>query len=364
MTKIGIDARLYFQTGVGTYLRNLIHYLQDMAGNDLTFYIYVLDKDSADIHFQNKNFIKREVTYKWHSIGEQFGFNNILNKDNLDLMHFTYFGYPVLYRKKFIATIHDLTPLLFKTGKASTQNQFLYQVKHTVFKYVLMNQVKNSLQIIAPTYTVKKQIVQEYGARFENKIISLYEGVDYELSAIKENISLKDKFKQPFFIYIGTFYPHKNVETLVKAYAKTNSQVGLILVGPEDHFTSQIIKLIKDLKQEDRIKLYTKSTREDLIFFYKNALALIHPSLSEGFGLPIVESMYFGLPIIASNIDVFQELLGKNYLQFNPQDENDIAEKIKQFIDKKLKFNYGNLIKKYSFEEMTRETLRLYEKYV
>lgn len=364
MKKIGIDARLYFQTGVGVYLRNLIYHLQKTATDDLSFYVYVLEQDGKKIYFENKNFIKREVPYKWHSFNEQLGFKDVLLKDTLDLMHFTYFSYPIFYNKKFIATVHDLTPLLFKTGRASTQNKFIYEVKHKVFKHILSSQIGNALEIITPTRSVKKQIVQEYGKKFENKITPIYEGIDHELTKIKENFSLKDKFKKPFFVYVGTFYPHKNVERLVRAFSKVKGDFTLILAGPEDHFTAQINRLIQSSGQENRIILHTKSSREDLVFFYKNALALVHPSLSEGFGLPIVEAAYFNLPIIASGIDVFKELLSGNYLQFDPFEEDDIAEKLRQFIDKKPKFNYAGLLKNYSFEHMAQETLNLYGKYV
>ena len=121
MKKIGIDARLYSQTGVGTYLKNLIYYLDKKGPKDILFYIYLMPDDYNDLSFKNKNIIKRKVNYRWHTIGEQIGFAIKLYYDKLDLMHFTYFSYPIIYLKKFVATVHDATPLLFKTGKASTK---------------------------------------------------------------------------------------------------------------------------------------------------------------------------------------------------------------------------------------------------
>src|SRR5690606_5366249 len=103
-----------------------------------------LEKDSVQIQFENKQFVKREVHSRWHSLSEQLAFYQVLMRDNLDLMHFTYFSYPVLYRRPFVATIHDVTPLIFKTGKASTLPGFLYEIKHSVFQYVMSQQLKNS----------------------------------------------------------------------------------------------------------------------------------------------------------------------------------------------------------------------------
>src|SRR4030043_350507 len=109
MKKIGIDARLYSQTGVGVYIRNLLYFLNQIETKEIIFYVYLLDQDFEKINFKNKNFIKKRANYYWHTFDEQTGFLKTLNKDNLDLMHFTYFGFPILYKKKYLATIHDLT---------------------------------------------------------------------------------------------------------------------------------------------------------------------------------------------------------------------------------------------------------------
>ncbi len=99
-----------------------------------------------------------------------------------------------------------------------------------------------------------------------------------------------------------------------------------------------------------------------MVFFYKNAAAIIHPSLSEGFGLPLIEAAYFGLPIIASNIEVFKEILDDNYFAFNPYDITDIKYKISEFFQKKPQFQYKEVFERYSFEKMTKKIVELYKK--
>jgi len=360
MKKIGIDARLYSQTGIGTYLKNLIYFLEKKDLKDELFYIYLMPDDYKKISFKNKNIIKRMAGYRWHSLGEQIGFALKLYSDNLDLMHFTYFSYPVLYLKKFIATVHDVTPLLFKTGKASTKNQFIYNVKHLFFRTILRCQIKGSIKIITPTDTVKKQLEEIYGKELSKKIHFIYEGINYQIKESAENKKLAEKFGN-FFIYVGNFYPHKNVERLIYAFSTIKTSSKLLLLGPSDFFKNRLFQLINRLKQERKILFINSLSSEDLVYFYKNALALVHPSLSEGFGLPLIEAAYFNCPIIASDINVFKELLGNNYLSFNPNDVNDITSKIKIFIEKKPSFDYGNIIKKYSFEKMTNEIVKIYK---
>lgn len=361
MKKIGIDARLYSQTGVGVYLQNLIYWLQKIAPKNLIFNIYLMEKDFNKVNINNKNFIKVKTDYHWHSFQEQVNYFNKLQTDQLDLMHFTYFSYPILYKKKFITTVHDLTPLLFKTGRASSKNQIIYSLKHLFFKIVLSSQIKNSRAIISPTQTVKNQIIKIYGEKYATKINSIYEGVNLNLLQRKENDNLKNSFKD-FFIYVGNFYPHKNVEKLIKAFSQISSNHKLILLGPDDYFAKKIVRYIDISNTKNKIVLFNNPTLSDLVFFYKNAKALIHPSLSEGFGLPLVEAMCFNLPIIASNIPVFKEILDGKYLAFNPKDTQDIQRKIEYAIKNGLKTDYVDLLKKYSFARMAEQTLKVYLK--
>ena len=360
MKKIGIDARLYFQTGVGVYLNNFLYYLQKLAPQDMKFYVYVMEQDASQVELQGEQFIKRIVNAKWHTFAEQSSFYNALMKDDLDLMHFTYFSYPVLYRRPFITTIHDVTPLTNKTGRASTLPWLAYEIKHQAFRYVLGSQVKNAATIITPTVFVKDQLVKIYGKKYEEKIIPIYEGVSYKLMQKKENTQLRHEFKKPFFLYIGNFYPHKNVESLIEAFIKLDrNNTDLVLVGPDNYFAD---KLLADVEQSgvDNIHFYHTGSMGDLVYFYKNALALVNPSFSEGFGLPLIEAAYFNTPVIASDLPVFHETLGESYLSFNPHRVDDIAEKLSMCLQNPRLPHYPDITKKFSFEEMTKKIIGVY----
>jgi len=355
MKKIGIDARLYSQTGVGTYLRNFLHYLDSSDLNGKIIYVYLMDNDYDKASFRNKAIIKRRANYHWHGFGEQLGFVMTLYSDNLDLMHFTYFSYPILYFKPFISTVHDITPLTYKTGKASTRNPFVYQVKHWIFRLVLRNQLLFSKSIITPTATVKNELIKIYGQFVKQKILVIGEGVNYEIKDVNENKSLKKRYKD-FFIYVGNFYPHKNVGRLIEAFSNLKTSAVLILIGPDDYFYRRFFS-----RRINRKVQFVKSpSLANLVYFYKNAKALIHPSLSEGFGLPLIEAVFLGCPIIASDIPVFQEILKGRYLSFDPQNSLDIKDKIESFLVKPASYDYRSVLKKYSFEEMTKKNLSVY----
>ncbi len=326
----------------------------------MEFFLYVSEEDLEKIGIVTKGFILRPVPYRWHTLSEQFGFLRRLLNDRLDLMHFTYFSYPVMYVRPFIATVHDLTPLLHKTGRASTRNPFVYEIKHEAFSFILRTQIRSARRVITPSKTVERQIIGHYGGKFEKKTVPIYEGVDYELESCKINKNLTARFHSPFFLYVGNFYPHKNLEKLVKAFAEVKCKEQLVLAGPEDFFSGRLRQLIDSLHMSRKILLFCNPSLPDLKFFYTHARALVHPSISEGFGLPLIEASFFKLPVIASDIPVFRELLGRSYHSFDPRDVRDICEKIQLFSDGKIKPQYSANAAKFSFGQTAQQTLKLY----
>src|ERR1035437_5626990 len=107
--RIGIDARLWEQTGVGRYIRNIIANLQKIdKKNHYVLFIRSQDLESVSAQVKNKNWEIVETNIKWHSLSEQVQFPLVLNKAKLDLVHFPYFSVPILYKKPYVVTIHDL----------------------------------------------------------------------------------------------------------------------------------------------------------------------------------------------------------------------------------------------------------------
>lgn len=363
MKRLGIDARLIGQTGVGVYIQNLLYHLPIYLPSDCEVYIFTLNGEvDKSINNEKYHFVKAD--YKWHTVSEQVSFLSLLNRSGLDLMHFTYLSYPFLYKKTFMSTIHDLTHLKYRSGKASTKNNLHYQIKYLAYKYVLSTQVKNSCEIIVPTNTIKKQIINSFGSQYGDKIHTVYEGVNINLTSAKTNKELGEKFDGDFLIYVGNFYPHKNIQSLIHAFKRARGSLKLILIGPQDYFAKRIKELIIELKLEKRVIIFHGASLSDLRFFYENAKGLVHPSLSEGFCLPLSEAVYFNLPIVASNIPVFQEVLGDNYLPFDPNSIDSITKGIEEFISKEKKINYEDLRSKYSFKEMAHDTAKLYKSYL
>jgi glycosyltransferase involved in cell wall biosynthesis len=371
--KIGIDCRLWSETGVGRYIRNLIKNLQVVDGKN-NYVLFVLSKDYENVKCQMSNVKWKivETDIKWHSFEEQLEFPIILKRENLDLMHFPYPSIPVFYNRPFIITIHDLIVNHFPTGLASTLPLPIYYFKLLGYKFILKRAAKNAKKIIAVSNATKNEIIDHLKIDTE-KIDVIHEGVDNKLSGNWKleigNWKLKN-LPSKFFLYVGNAYPHKNLERLLQALNILISEypnISLICIGKEDYFYKRLSSKVQSMKLSGKVIFLQNVSDEELSNLYQNALALILPSLMEGFGLTVLEAMANKCLVLASNIPSLQEVCGDNAIYFNPYSIKDMAKKIKEvysndtyyYSDKKEKGL--ERVKLFSWEKMAKETLKVYE---
>jgi glycosyltransferase involved in cell wall biosynthesis len=170
--KIGIDARLIHETGVGRYVRNLIEELV-LIDTKNTYVVFVRKDD--DFIPPNGRWTTRRADVPWHSVAEQFVMPAIFYREKLDLLHVPYFNVPLLYFGKFIVTIHDLTILHFNTGKASTHPFLFYQFRRLGYYLELMKALFWSEKVIAVSETTKQEILDHFDVLPEH-IEVIYEG--------------------------------------------------------------------------------------------------------------------------------------------------------------------------------------------
>lgn len=365
--KIGIDVRLWGQTGVGRYIRNLIANLQKID-NINRYVVFARNEDIQSIKSQISN-PKWEIVsanIKWHSVEEQLKFTKILDKQNLDLVHFPYFSVPVFYNKPFVLTIHDLIIHHFPTGKASTLFPLFYYLKFHSYKFIIYNGARKAKKIITPSISTKEEVMDHLGIN-EDKIVVTYEAVDERISKSKKIKGLPQKY----FLYIGNAYPHKNLEKFIEAFSDFQSEikdVSLVLVGSNDYFYSRLKKRIQNLKLEEKVIIKANISDEELSFLYKEAISLVMPALMEGFGLPVLEAMSQKCLVTCSDIPSFREIARENAVYFNPNDKTDIKNKLKYVYERQKSEEFKTIIEegfilsnKFSWKKMATETLKVYE---
>lgn len=367
--KIGIDARLINETGVGRYIRNLIEQLGHV--DDKNEYVVFLTSEAFDSFvLPNTRWQKRLADVRWHTIREQFMMPTLFLREKLDLVHIPYFNVPILYPKAFVVTIHDLTILHFNTGRATMLPWGLYQLRRAGYWLVHTFGLRNAKKILTVSQATKQEIIDHFQIN-PNKIIVMYEGVDSKISNFKFQISNKKPIiTEPYFLYVGNAYPHKNLEILVKAFQKLTSDnlhvtVKLVLVGKEDYFYRRLKQLISHNNLSDRVIFFGEADDKQLANLYTHARALVFPSRMEGFGLPAIEALALGCRVIASDIPAFREILGDNAAFFPVGDARALTKLLIEAV-------HGNLVKPetkkitsllstFQWPSLARATLNIYE---
>lgn len=371
--KIVIDARLYGleNAGIGRYLINLINQIekQDTKNNYL---ILLRKKYFHELNFKNKNFKKVLADYQHYSFKEQLALIIQLIKLKPDLTHFPHFNVPLLWWGKYIVTIHDLIKHESRGMATTTRSPWLYWLKHQLYLSLVNKAVKKSVKIITPSHFWKEELIQRYHLP-AGKIIVTYEGIDEHLlknqtKVIPEEVLKKYKIKKPFVVYTGSLYPHKNVEILAKAIGKINQGLHLVIICARNVFYKRFLLKIKKLGVIQSVNLVGFVPDEELAAIYKEAEAFVFPSLWEGFGLPGLEAMGLGLPVLAAKASCLPEVYGEAALYFNPYQTNDLVKKIKKIKeDKKFREELISKglaqVRKYSWERTAKETLLVYNSF-
>ncbi len=341
--RIGIDARLINETGVGRYIRNLIG---ELAIQDKTNeYVVFLRANTYGVFTPpNVRWTKVRTDIPWHSIAEQLIMPWVFLKARLDLVHIPYFNIPILYPGKMVATIHDLTILHYPTGKATTLPLPSYWVKLLGYRAILEIGLHRVSRVIAVSFATAEELM-DHVALDERKISVIHEGV-------REGKSSKRLIKDPYFLYVGNAYPHKNLEILFEAIGAQT----LVLVGKEDLF-------YKRLPRSNNATFFGQANDEQLGSLYTYARALVFPSRMEGFGLPALEAAVYGTPVICSDIPAFREILGPLGNYFSTNDVSALRTLIAhpEKLKKPTKEEQQELLKRFSWRQMAAQTLRIYE---
>lgn len=283
---------------------------------------------------------------------------------------------------KRVVTIFDLSFLHFPEKFTSKD---LWQLKDGT-KY----SVENADHIITISNSSKKDIVAQYRVD-KNKITVVYPGYDKEKFKVLasrshakggrsgqnskfkiEQIKKRYEIDSPYIMYIGTIQPRKNIVRLIDAVSRIEN-LNLVIVGKTKGFGKEgwmfeeILERPKQLGIEEKVKFLGYVPSEDLPSLLSGAVAFVLPSLWEGFGLPVLEAMACGTPVLVSNVSSLPEVCGKAGLTFDPYSVDQIEQAIRTIVtDTKLRQRYSKealkRAKKFSWGKMAKEVLKVFEK--
>ncbi|KKW31871.1 MAG: Glycosyl transferase, group 1 [Candidatus Uhrbacteria bacterium GW2011_GWA2_52_8d] len=366
---IGIDARFYgpFGKGLGRYVQKLIEHLERIPA-DHRFTIF-LRKENWDVYTpHDERFVKCLADFPWYSVREQTHFPRLLRAQQCDRVHFPHYNVPVLYRRPFLVTIHDLIVSRYPTVRASTLNPIVYRAKHLAYQFVIRSAIQRARAILTVS-EYSKRILQETYRISSDRITVTYEAAEPLTREIPKMLDNRFRSLAPYLLYVGNAYPHKNLDGLVRAFAllrtKTAQPIRLVLVGKIDYFYERVRALVNDLSLSDVVIFPGYVTDEELASLYRYALLYVFPSFEEGFGLPPLEAMQAGVPVASSDRSCLPEVLGDAAAYFDPGSPETIAHALHEVLTNDarradlLQRGYKR-VARFRWDDLARKTLAVY----
>lgn len=372
--RIAYNAKFLFgRSGIETYTREIIGgVLNQFPDIDVNLITSFNRKEKIENHFGKRpnlnvqNILPHDMIIG--NIGRPFvkKYDEMIYKKKakeMDLIHFTHsFGFPKI--ENSITTIHDLFPLYYDCG-----------VDKDYFKKCIDDTLASSRAVIVPTKNVKEDILKYYNYD-ESRINVIYEAANPVFKITNDEFDLYEKYNLPreeFLLYVGRYEERKNIERIVSAYSKLDSDIRdkykLVLVAngrDEDlnGLTSHI-----ELNDSKNIFHLMGLDIKELIQFYNKCKVFVFPSFFEGFGLPIIEAMQCGAPVITSTTSCLPEVAGDAAVLVDPNSVDELHTAMNNIItDEELHTRLKNSsierAKDFSWTNAAKETVEVYNKYI
>lgn len=383
---VGIDARMYGVTnrGIGRYLERLLDHLAGL--NDSNRYTVFVGREIVQaLRLPSGKFKITVADIPWYGAHEQIIMPRFIRRAQVDLMHFPHWNVPYFCPAPYVVTIHDLLLLHFPDERATTLPKWKYRLKLKAARALLRRAASKAERIITISQFTKRDIMRHLGARSE-KITVTYLGADKMVLGAERlpNLSPFDDYlsgcfgiTKPYLLYVGSAYPHKNLENLCRALALLREQYNrnwqLVLAGRRDYFYERLQTWAHNdeaVKSVARDIIFTDEVSDkDLDGLYRAARLFVLPSLYEGFGLPPLEAMSRGLPVVAAKASSVPEILADAACYFAPEDAADMARACdlvggSRKIAEELIHKGFARAKHFSWEEAAQETVAVYNSFM
>lgn len=360
---VGMDARMWDHPGIGRYVRELAARLVP-AAEAKRFALLAPPRFAEAFGPAPRHAEFRNAYSKIYGLDEQFEIPG-LSKD-LDLLHVPHFNVPVFRKKALVVTVHDLTYL---REPGASKRRFARQYADYLFRQI----VKKAAAVLTVSDFTRRDLLAAFPKLDAAKVFVTHEAAsplfgpvdDAELLArVRGRLGLA----RPFVLFVGSLKPHKNVSTLVQAVDELRREKGmdheLVLVGRPDPSNKALAALIA---QSPFVRALGELSDDDLVPLYNLADAFVLPSFREGFGLPALEAMACGTPVLVSDRSSLPEVVGDAGLVFDPRQVDALTELLYNVLrNRQLRENMSKSgierAAQFSWERAAEETLRVYER--
>jgi glycosyltransferase involved in cell wall biosynthesis len=330
--RIGIDARKLHDFGIGTYIRNLLRQLARLD-RDTEFVVLCRPEDREGVAALGQNFRAAAESAGNYSLAEQVKVPLALRREGVTLFHAPHYVLPPLVGCRSVVTIHDCIHLMFPQY---LPNRLALAYARTSIALA----TRRATRIMTVSESSKRDILRLVGAPAD-KIDVIYNAYDERFGVepreedvlrVRERYQLQD----PFVLYAGNVKPHKNLERLIEAFhlvrARGLDQVKLVLIGDDISKYAALRRAVHQHQLHKYVRFLGYLPEETLAALYRLAGVFVFPSLYEGFGLPPLEAMASGTPVVTSNVSSLPEVAGDAALLVDPYDPGAIADGIERVL--------------------------------
>lgn len=370
--KLGGISRMWIELVRNTLnITDDIKYLLSIySNNENTFLDSMFEKLTEEQKQRLKVISEKEVSANYRRFIGEFGpiralYNRKMlqnHKTKVDLFHSSYMSYPFSFKRNIpiVVTVHDLILQKFKSIIVNSFKSNIYYYHQLATENLA---IKNADCLIAVSQSTKNDLVNYFGFN-EDRISVIHHGIA-EFWFDDKNIS--KKINKPYFLFVGGRNPYKNYDTLLNALSiikERNLDTNLIIVGENCRTQKKEQKEYEELNISDMVEDLGVVSDIKLKELYSNAIALIFPSIYEGFGFPLLESLACGCPVIASDIPTNYEL-GKSFIRYFPtMDANALSEEMLYLynnpVSKIEKESYKTYAKTYTWESSAGKLVKIY----
>jgi glycosyltransferase involved in cell wall biosynthesis len=368
--KIAYDAKRAFfnSSGLGNYSRGVIDMMTEHFPENEYFLYTPFQKSNTRYKTPENAIIKnpyRLLDRAFPSYWRSYGMLNQLRMNNIDIFHGLSNELPLNIHKlkaKKIVTIHDLIFIRFP----ELYNAWDRKIYEKKIKYCC----EIADKIISISEQTKNDLI-EFIKTDENKIITVYQTCNkrFKKPADNENlIFVKNKYNLPeeYLMYVGTIEKRKNLLSIVKSLKIIKSNIPLVVVGKPTKYLREINKFIYENNLNDRVLICHNVSNEELPSFYRLAKIFLYPSVFEGFGIPIIEALYSGVPVITSTGSCFSEAGGPDSIYISPEKPEQIADSIDKLLsDQKLLTLMSSIglqfVQKFDDRKVAEDLSRIYD---
>ena len=369
--RVGIDIRRLGDFGVGTYIQNLVAALARLDDQGTYVLVGHTTEQFERLGPLPPNFSFEPYRLAFNSRRSHLHFPILVRRLNLDLFHMPHRWVPYFMPGTYVATLHDINNILYPQEEASVLGE-------RVRRHLVRHGLGRSACVIAVSEATKRDAIEHLGLPAE-QIQVVPNAIDQRVAQpVRQHERLhtlqRYQIHDPFVLYAGRIQPHKNIPRLIEAFAVVRaelenhpkySSLRLIVIGDELNAFPAVRHAVIKSRIQESVRFLGFVPVETLRCFYDAAMAFAFPSLYEGFGLPPLEAMAHGTPVMTSSASSLPEAVGDAAVLVNPENVFDIARGLRQvLLDDSLRERLRNRgfiqVRRFSWDSSVKRVLEIY----